>query len=64
MSGVSPGWALRRDRQSRPLVDGRSAMRFEVPAGTLLVFSGSDGALLPTPVACPQVRTVETPPED
>jgi hypothetical protein len=38
-------------------------MRFEVPAGTLLVFSGSDGALLPTPTTHPTVRTIEVEPE-
>ncbi|MDQ1532017.1 MAG: hypothetical protein QOE37_2122 [Microbacteriaceae bacterium] len=39
-------------------------MRFEVPAGTLLVFSGSDGALLSAPVTRHQVRTIEVDPED
>jgi hypothetical protein len=36
-------------------------MRFEVPAGTALVFSGTDGELLVEPVTRPIVRVVETP---
>jgi hypothetical protein len=39
-------------------------MRFEVPAGTALVFSGPDGALLPVPQVRPLSRTVESEPED
>lgn len=38
-------------------------MRFEVPAGSALVFSGSDGELLAEPTTRPIVRTVQTPPE-
>jgi hypothetical protein len=35
-------------------------MRFEVPAGTALVFSSTDGELLTEPVTRPIVRVVET----
>jgi hypothetical protein len=38
-------------------------MRFEVPAGTALVFTGSDGELLAEPLARPTLRVVETAPE-
>ena len=37
-----------------------SPMRFEVPAGTALVFSSTDGELLTEPVTRPIVRVVET----
>ncbi len=40
-----------------------AAMRFEVPAGTALVFSGSDGELLAEPMTRPILRTVEVDPE-
>jgi hypothetical protein len=36
-------------------------MRFEVPAGTALVFSGSDGELLAEPRTTPIVRVVQSP---
>jgi len=39
-------------------------MRFEVPAGTALVFSGPDGALLSAPEVLPRSRTIEVDPED
>jgi hypothetical protein len=39
-------------------------MRFEVPAGTALVFSGPDGALLSVPQVQSLSRTIETDPED
>lgn len=39
-------------------------MRFEVPAGTALVFSGPDGAILPVPQLRPLSRTIEVDPED
>ena len=35
-------------------------MRFEVPAGSALVFSGTDGELLATPTTRPLHRVVET----
>jgi hypothetical protein len=38
-------------------------MRFEVPAGTALVFTGSDGELLAEPQSRPTLRTVEALPE-
>lgn len=38
-------------------------MRFEVPAGTALVFTGSDGELLAEPLVRPVLRVVETSPE-
>jgi hypothetical protein len=38
-------------------------MRFEVPAGTALVFTGTDGELLAEPVTRPTLRIVETLPE-
>jgi hypothetical protein len=38
-------------------------MRFEVPAGTALVFTGSDGELLAEPLARPIIRVVEASPE-
>lgn len=38
-------------------------MRFEVPAGTALVFTGTDGELLAEPVARPTLRIVEAQPE-
>jgi len=39
-------------------------MRFEVPAGTALVFSGTDGELLAEPTTRPILRFVEAEPED
>jgi hypothetical protein len=39
-------------------------MRFEVPAGTALVFSGPDGAVLSVPLTQPLSRTIEVEPED
>lgn len=39
-------------------------MRFEVPAGSTLVFSGPDGALLPVPQVHTHSRTIEVEPED
>jgi hypothetical protein len=39
-------------------------MRFEVPAGTALVFSGPDGAVLTVPHTQPLSRTIEVEPED
>ena len=39
-------------------------MRFEVPAGTALVFSGPDGAILAVPQVHPLSRTIEVEPED
>jgi hypothetical protein len=39
-------------------------MRFEVPAGTALVFSGADGELLAEPMTRPILRIVEVDPED
>jgi hypothetical protein len=36
-------------------------MRFEVPAGSALVFSGQDGRLLAEPVTRPVVRIVQSP---
>jgi hypothetical protein len=39
-------------------------MRFEVPAGTALVFSGPDGGILAVPQAQPLSRTIEVDPED
>ena len=38
-------------------------MRFEVPAGTALVFTGADGELLAEPLARPILRVVEIEPE-
>lgn len=38
-------------------------MRFEVPAGTALVFTGTDGELLAEPVSRPILRIVEALPE-
>ncbi len=38
-------------------------MRFEVPAGSSLVFSGQDGELLSEPLTRPISRIVQTPPE-
>lgn len=43
---------------------GGTVMRFEVPAGTALVFSGPDGALLPVPQVRSLSRTIEVEPED
>jgi hypothetical protein len=34
-------------------------MRFEVPAGTALVFTGTDGELLAEPITRPLVRVVQ-----
>lgn len=34
-------------------------MRFEVPAGSALVFSGTDGELLAEPTTRPMVRVVQ-----
>jgi hypothetical protein len=34
-------------------------MRFEVPAGTALVFTGTDGELLAEPLTRPILRVVE-----
>jgi len=34
-------------------------MRFEVPAGSALVFTGTDGELLAEPMTRPIVRTVQ-----
>jgi hypothetical protein len=34
-------------------------MRFEVPAGSALVFSGADGELLAEPLTRPVLRVVE-----
>jgi hypothetical protein len=39
-------------------------MRFEVPAGTALVFSGPDGAVLPVLQTQSLSRTIEVDPED
>jgi hypothetical protein len=39
-------------------------MRFEVPAGTALVFSGPDGAVLAVPQLQSLSRTIEVDPED
>jgi hypothetical protein len=39
-------------------------MRFEVPAGTALVFSGPDGAVLAVPQTQSLSRTIEVDPED
>jgi hypothetical protein len=36
-------------------------MRFEVPAGSALVFSSTDGELLAEPVTRPLLRVVESP---
>lgn len=38
-------------------------MRFEVPAGTALVFTGTDGELLAEPTTRPTLRIVEAQPE-
>ncbi len=38
-------------------------MRFEVPAGTALVFTGTDGELLSEPLVRPILRVVEIDPE-
>lgn len=38
-------------------------MRFEVPAGSALVFSGQDGELLSEPMTQPITRVVQTAPE-
>jgi hypothetical protein len=40
-----------------------SCMRFEVPAGTALVFTDPDGELLAEPVTRPMLRIVESLPE-
>jgi hypothetical protein len=39
-------------------------MRFEVPAGAALVFSGPDGAILSVPQVQPLSRTIEVEPEE
>jgi hypothetical protein len=38
-------------------------MRFEVPAGTALVFSGPDGELLAEPMTQPITRVVQVQPQ-
>jgi hypothetical protein len=38
-------------------------MRFEVPAGSALVFTGTDGELLAEPLTRPILRVVEASPE-
>lgn len=38
-------------------------MWFEVPAGSALVFTGTDGELLAEPVTRPMLRVVEVEPE-
>lgn len=60
---MSAGCGPDAGRNTRPTPQG-AAMRFEVPAGNTLVFSGPDGAVLAVPQMQSSSRTIEVDPED